>query len=231
MQSNLYRRLLPVALASVLALASASASRADQTYHINFNTSSLAALATPPGPFSLDFYLIDGGNLSNNTATLTNFDFGAGGSAPADDFGISTNGTASGGLASGTISLGDDAAFNELYEQFTPGSHLSFDVTLTTNTDPSPDEFTFGILDGSLTTVPTLDPSLANTLAVVDISDTPSVFSYATDPNATLSDNATTLAIAAPAVTNPVPEASSVASLGLLLAGLGIVALRRTRRA
>ena len=235
MQTLSSRRFLPVALTAAALLTFAAAGRADTTYHVSLNTSSLTTLASPPGPFSLDFQLIDGGDPSNNTATISNFNFGTGGSAPTDDLGASSNGTASGGLASGTISLADDALTNELYEAFTPGSSLTFDVTLTTNPEPSatsnPDAFTFSLLDGGLTAIPTLDPTMADTLVAVDIADTPIVSTFATDPSRALSDGTATPAIEAPtAVAAAVPEASSFASLGLLLVGLGAFAVRCTRR-
>ena len=225
-----------MALASATLLAFASASRADQTYHVSFNTSALTSLPAASGPFSLDFQLIDGGDPSNNTATISNFDFGTGGSAPVDDSGANASGTASGGLASGTISLADDDPItNELYQTFTPGSLLSFDVTLTTNPDQSafssPDAFTFSILDGTFTAIPTTDPTTADTLVAVDISDTPTVSTFATDTSRALSDGTSTPAIDAPVAAAAVPEASSFVSLGLLLAGLAAFAVRRTRRA
>ena len=218
-------------LASTAAFSLASASRADQTYHVNFDTSSLP---TGAGPYSIDFQLFDGGDLSNNTASITNFSFGTG-SAPANDASVGGTGTFSGGIVAGAVNLADDFTSNEFYETFTPGNNLSFDVTLSTNVDSgptsSPDEFTFSILDSASAPIPTLDPLGADTLAVVEISDTPTVTTFPTDPSRTLSDGITTLAIGAPTVTNPVPEASSFASLGLLLVGLGAFAVRRTRRA
>lgn len=223
------RHFLPqrvTSLALILSLGSLSvASHAQAVYHVSLDTSHFAAGYS--GPLSVDFQFFDGGDPSNNTATISNFTYGMGGSAPADDSGVTTSGTASGGLASGTVTLADDSFFNELFQPFTPGSALNFDVTLSTNPDASsgssPDAFVFGILDSNLTPISTQDPSGADSLVAIDInSASPTATSYSTNPDA----NGFTVK---PSVA-PVPELSSAIALPVLLGLTGAFMLRRRSR-
>ena len=213
-------------LALILSLGSLPAlSQAQAVYHVSVDTSHLATGYSTP--LSLDFQFLDSGDPSNNTVTVTNFTYGAGGSAPADDSGAATTGTAFGGLASGTVSLADDAFFNELYQPFTPGSALNFDVTLSTNPDTSagssPDAFVFSILDTNLTPLSTQDPSGADSLVAIDIdSPTPTAASYATNPDANGFTVKPTVA--------PVPELSSAIALPVLFGLAGASILRRRAR-
>ncbi len=153
MQTNRKTHVHAAIMALALVLSTFPASAAIM-YHAVLDTSSL--IGNPAGPFSLDFQFNDGegtGN-GNNTVTLSNFTFG-GGSASGSP---TTFGGVSGSL-SGGISFADTSAFNEIYEGFTPGSSLGFDILLTTNLNPSlvPDLFTFAILDSSLANIQTTD--------------------------------------------------------------------------
>ncbi|MDB6152369.1 MAG: sorting protein [Chthoniobacteraceae bacterium] len=134
-------------------------------YHISINTSSLTS--NPGAPFSLDFQLNGGGPLSN-TATVTNFDFG-GGSVDSGAFPV-TFGLASGSIGSSlSLTANSSSAFNELYQEFIPGSVLQFDVAITNNVNaPTPDAFSFSILDQNLESIPT--NGLGNSLLMVDVS-------------------------------------------------------------
>jgi hypothetical protein len=127
-------------------------------FEVLVNTAPLIGSAA--GPFSLDFQLIGSGS---NTVVINRFNFGGGGAvAPA-----SRSGGASGDLNSG-VALDDGSSFfNELFEPFTPGSSLSFFVTMTTNVTPSPDAFSFAIRDGNLLTLPTT--GLGDSLALVSV--------------------------------------------------------------
>jgi hypothetical protein len=130
------------------------ASAEAQTIHVDINTTSLASLPNSANaPFYLDFQLNSGNTLNNNTATITHFAFGGGG-AP---FGApNLLGGASGSLAN-TVTLSDISAFNEFFQSFAVGSLLSFDVSLSRNADagPTPDIFSIGLLDSSLSNIPT----------------------------------------------------------------------------
>jgi PEP-CTERM motif len=206
------------ALISVLVagLAAAAASPAEATsisFHVQVNTSPL--IGSPLAPLFLDFMLIDGsGSLAvPNTVVINNFNFG-GGSAVGSP---TLSGGAIGNLTS-SVTLSDNANFfNELFQQFTPGNSLSFDVTATTNADPiSPDAFGFAILDKNLFNLPTT--GLGDSLLLANLA-----------PSLTVS-RVQTFSTTAPAgvtvLASPIPEPGT-----LLLLGTGIVAaIRRVRK-
>jgi len=133
-------------------------------YHVAFDTSSLSS------PFYVDFQFVDGSGVgnANNTATLSNFDFGGGSLIGAP----TAFGSFSGSFASG-ITLTDSDFFTEIFQSFAPGSTLSFDVTLTNTIEsPAPDVFSFAILDGSLANIPTTHPT-NNSLFYVELGSSP----------------------------------------------------------
>jgi hypothetical protein len=174
-------------------------------YYVDINTASLVGNAS--GPFSLDFQLNDGSGLgdANNTATINNFTFGTG-SATAT---ANLAGGASGNLSSG-VTLTDTTPFNEFYQTFNAGNELTFNVSLTLNSDagPTPDSFAFAILDNNLYNLPTT--GIGDTYLMVNLGPTPSVTTgLSTSP-------AVTVSVAA------VPEPGSLAwvSLGLMVFGL-----------
>jgi hypothetical protein len=141
-----------------------------------FDTSSL--VANPAGPFSLAFVLTDGSGSGdgNNSVTLSNFAFGGGSGGPV----TLTAGGATGDPASGVL-LTDSSFFNVLVVSFTPGSTLSFLLTLTTNVDPglTPDQFSFVTLQADGSTLATTDPTGANSLLTINIdSAVPSVSTF-----------------------------------------------------
>jgi len=97
---------------------------------------------------------------------------------------------------------------------------LSFLLHLTTNVDigGTPDAFAFSILDADGGSIPTLDPSGADTLLTVDIdSDIPSFLTYATD------GSRDTLGGTGPSITMDAPDIAPVAepeTLVLLFTGI-----------
>jgi hypothetical protein len=174
-------------------------------YHVDVNTAALVGNAS--GPFSLDFQLNDGSGAGdgNNTATLNHFAFGSGSASGSP----TSFGGASGNL-SGAVTLTDTTAFNEFFQGFTAGNTLSFDITLTLNSDagPTPDSFSFGILDNSLYNLPTT--GVGDSFLLVNLGSVPSV---------------STAASVGPAVAvnvTPVPEPGSLTwfSMGLMMFGL-----------
>jgi len=186
-------------VAGVLLLVGAGVCQAQTLFTVSLDTSSLIGNAN--GPFSLDFQLNDGSgtNDGNNTAKLSNFNFGSG--------------TATGAASS---------FVNELYQSFTPGNTLKFDVSLTGNADAgsTPDEFSFAILNSSFVEIPTT--GAANAFLIADINPqgiTIQTFAGA-QPYA---------GIGAPTVSSTVPEPGLLAMLG---AGLvpGLLLLRSRKR-
>src|SRR6266496_955580 len=152
----------------LLLLVTQQTSRADT---ITVNTTSLQGNAS--GPFVLGFVLIDA-SLSgdgNNTAVLSNFDFG-GGSAGAI---ASSGGGVVGNLLSGiTLTDSDPSGFNFITSAFTPGTTLSFNLVMTANPDLTLDpssglpgyQFLFVILDSTGQRIATTDASGSDAFAV-----------------------------------------------------------------
>jgi hypothetical protein len=185
-------------------------------YDISMNTAPLIGHAA--GPFSLEFQLNDGRGIgdANNTATLTNFLFNGGAAV-----GNSTlTGGATGNLTSG-VSLTDSSFFNQFIQGFTPGSALSFRLSLSTNVDSggTPDEFSFAILDHTGTEIPTL-ASFFDVFVQIDIdSANPIVRTFATDTSRTPEGGGGSINIAAPTAT-PVSSIPEPTMLTLTISGL-----------
>jgi hypothetical protein len=160
------------------------AARADFCYDVTIDTRAFAG--STAGPFFIDVQLNDGSGTSdgNNTATLSDFTFGAGGSATGAP---TLTGGATGSLAAG-ITITDSQFLNEFTQGFTPGTTLVFELMYSTNVDPGPqpDEFTFFFVDGSGQAIPTSDPVIGrNAVLLVDIDASATLFGYggsATDP-------------------------------------------------
>ncbi|MBL9205846.1 MAG: hypothetical protein JNN01_12210 [Opitutaceae bacterium] len=169
------------------------------------------------GPFSIDLQFIDGEGIgnANNSVQISNFNFSGGGWI---------------GSQPGTINLTDSSFLQEFIGEFSPGTSLSFKISLTDNANPTgvPDRLSFAILDHDLIEVPTLDASGA--LVAIDITGSGLLkYSWSTDPQRT------DISIAAPSLAQvPEPAASAVVLAALLCAGRIswkiIGALQGTRR-
>jgi hypothetical protein len=179
---------------------------------ITLDTSPLVAGVT--GPYYLDFQLVDGDALANNSVLLSGFDFGGGFAVGAPILA----GGATGDVNAGAT-LTDSSFFNELVQEFTPGNLLSFSVTFSTNfVAPTPDRFTFAVLNSSFFEVPTA--GLGSELLGIDLREPIVIETYAGI------DNGQDPVLAAPQVT-PVPEPSTIV---LLTTGIGALAGRRRMR-
>jgi hypothetical protein len=160
----------------VMAIALGASSGFAGTFTVTTDTSAL--IGQPSGLFALDFQFVDGSGLgdANNIVTLSGFNFNGGG--------FTGSPTITGGASSGigNIILTDTGFFNEVYQGFTPGSTLSFMVSMTDAVDPgsTPDEFSFGILDNTLSEIPTV--GLGDAFVSVDIdSSNPGIYSFNSD--------------------------------------------------
>ncbi len=206
---NILKKSFALAAALVLTTAASQAS----LFHVNINTGALSlAPASANAPFSLDFQFNDGGLLGNNTATISNFTFG-GGAATGSAF---TFGGALGDIGS-TVTFDNSAAFQELFQTFTPGAVIGFDVSLTQNVDGlTPDSFVVGILDQALANITT--DGIGNSLFHADIASVSPITLTSENFSAGTGDYVGVVAVPEPA--------SAVIGFGLAIAG----ALSRRRR-
>ena len=151
--------LKPVLGSILCACALLTGSAHAENYHVTVDTSTL--LGTGNGPFYLDFQMNYGSGTIGNSATISNFSYG-GGSVSGSPIVYSGNPT--GSIAS-SVSLADSAAhpFNELYQGFTPGGTLSFDISVSNNgVGATPDALEFAILDNQTFQIPTTQPTGSN---------------------------------------------------------------------
>lgn len=165
-------------IAIMAAMAAATVvTKANSNFTVFVDTSAL--VGNLAGPFSLDFQLNDGSGLgdSNNTASLSNFQFGSGSAVGS----ATTSGGASGDLTSGITITDSDWTLNEFYQSFVAGTWLSFNLSLSTNIDldGTPDLFSFAILDGNLMNLATQSFGSDNFLEINVDSLTPSVATFA----------------------------------------------------
>jgi hypothetical protein len=149
------------------------------------------------GPSEVFFVLTDGNapTPGTNSATLSDFSFGAGGSGGAVDTSNTLGDVTDGlNLADGAT-LFDDQFTNAFAGFFTAGSQLSFDLTLTANVAngaPAPDEFALFIVDPNGNPLPSSDPSGSGSLLTIAIdSANPGVQTYSDLVTASLSGVAT----------------------------------------
>lgn len=177
-------------------------------FHVDVNTASL--IGSSSAPFSLDFQFNDGGVLGNNTATVSNFSYGGGGAT-----GVPTLFDGAAGSIGSSITFDNSGTFQELFQTFTPGTTLGFDVFLTTSLDgATPDAFVFAILDSALHNIPTT--GLGDSLLLVNIdSATPTAQTFAGTGNF------------AGVTVSAIPEPETHA---MLLLGLGLMGLAAQRR-
>ncbi|GAA5122229.1 NF038129 family PEP-CTERM protein [Luteolibacter yonseiensis] len=204
MKTTLLKNTFLLAAAGLILSSAAQAA----VYHVSINTSTLST--TGNGPFYLDFQLNGGDTPSNNSATISNFNFGGG---SAVDGTQTTIGSASGNIGS-TLTLTNTSAFTEFFQEFVPGSFLKFDLTVTQNLDSiTPDLFAFSILDKDLFAIDTTD-------------DFDSLITFNFDTAGPLNVTTSQGQGVYSGVTLAIPEPST-GLLGLLVGGLMIVRRRR----
>jgi hypothetical protein len=177
------------------------------------------------GPFPIEFQLDQGDGAVVNSVLLSNFTFVGGGSI--DEAPSSTMGGVSVSTGPFSVMLTNSSFLNDIQFAFTPGNSLSFDVTATSNAEPTtPDAFKFAIFDGSTNEIPTTNPNDS----FLEI-DSPANNSGA---NTILSGSSGySVDIAAPtfqpAGTSPVPEPSTLPLIGIAGAILARLSLKRQK--
>lgn len=195
--------------------------QANLLFNLSLDTSQLSTLH-PGASFAVDFQLNDNNTPSddNNTIIINNFSFGGGAAAGTPTYYCTSFPFPSGGSCTGVsgnlttgITLQDKETLNEFFQEFTPGSLLSFNVDLTTNVDAgsTPDRFAFALADVANT--------FFDVFAVIDIdSPSPSIQTFS------ISGNGVTLTpIVQSSQTVPEPATGLLLLTGLLtLMGCGL---------
>ena len=153
---------------------------ADTLVTVTVDTSQL--VAHPAGPFYLAFQLTDGSGAGNSStvAILSNFQLGGG--SPSGSPALT--GGASGDIGS-SVTLTDSSFLNFFSQQFTPGSMLTFTLSLTGQVEAgsTPDHFAFSILDQTLKPIPTKGGLFFDVFLAIDLdSASPVLLTFASDP-------------------------------------------------
>ena len=192
---------------TTLLVAKASA----DSFDVSLNTSSLT------GTQVLVFGYTDGDGVANNSATISNFNFGGG--APQGSPTLIGAG-ASGSLSSSVVVTDQD--FSSLfYQSFNVGSSLSFLLNVTDNfAGGTPDAFAMSICNTTFTTCYSDDTSTGS-LLVLNVTGTPLT------PSSFILSGASDQNLPAPVVTvattTNVPESSESLFLGASLAFLALL--------
>jgi hypothetical protein len=199
---------------------SAQPALADLIENIQLDTTPLIGHAA--GPFSLDFQL---NGSAGNAATLSSITFGVSGGPAGAPIVI---GGAAGNLNS-TVTLSGINFLNEFTQPFTPGTLLSFQLTLSQRTQALgfPDELTFAILDRTGAELPT--QSFSDVFVDIDITAQTTVQTFGSDPTRAPGGGGLPLNIPAPTVQVIVPEPSDLLPLAIGLAMMIRRALCRIR--
>jgi hypothetical protein len=186
------------------------------TYDVTIDTTPL--IGNPNGPYYLNLAMTYGGAGVGNNATISGFS-SAGVGTPT------IQGLAAGNLSS-SVTVADNNAnfYNDFYQQFTPGTSLSFIVQLSDNlTGQTPDLLGIGIDDNSTYQIPTTDPN--GNINLADFTIRPnaidvSTFTGAVDPYSGFDYSGVSATVTVvPEASNAVAGVFALLSVGLPLLG------------
>ncbi len=187
------------------------------TILVTWDSSTLAA-SSGRSPFQLDFGLINGGTLGNNTVTLSNFTGATVGAGST--IGGATFVTAFGQLSS--VTLNDSSNLNYATIDWTPGAIISFTISTTDVADsPFPDRFQWGVFDNTSNYIGTTGP--VSELLSFDLGPKPTVNTYGHSSTESMQFPAPTATIVA---ATPEPTTWLLVGMGGLMLGVR----RRVRR-
>src|SRR3954470_11894550 len=113
--------LLLIAVFAAMLTLTGAACADTYNYSVFVNTAGL-----PNSTFTLDFYLLDGEGSGDGNTSVNVYNLNLGGGSLVG--GANLSGGASG--SAGNFTLNDSGFFNQFSQQFTPGSFLSFGVSL-----------------------------------------------------------------------------------------------------
>jgi len=204
------RMLQVIALAGAAVTLTAATAKADgDSFNVTVNTSALSGTQT------IVFGITDGDGVADNNLALSGFAFGGGSAEGLANY----IGTGISGDLSSPIDL-DDSGFSALfYQQFDPGSLLSFSLDTTNNfAGGTPDAFAMYICDATLSTCYSDDTS-SGAMLVLNLTGgtlTPSSF---------ILNGASDQGLAAPVVTAATTAAPEPTSFLLLAVGLAALLL------
>jgi hypothetical protein len=187
-----------------------ASAHATSQFRVTVNTSSL--IGNSSAPFALDFQFNNGSVLNNNTVTVDNFLYNGGAAVGSPTL----LGGVTGNIGS-SIVFNNSSPFQELFQTFTPGTSLRFDVLLTQNPESvTPDAFAFAILDKNLNNIPT--SGLGDSLLLINV-DNPGASPQTSSGTGAFSGVTTS--------STRVPEPDTCV---LLLAGLPLLGFAARRR-
>ncbi len=204
------RMLQVIALAGAAVTLTAATAKADgDSFNVTVNTSALSGTQT------IVFGITDGDGVADNNLALSGFAFGGGSADGLANY----IGTGISGDLSSEIDL-DDSGFSALfYQQFDPGSLLSFSLDTTNNfAGGTPDAFAMYICDATLSTCYSDDTS-SGAMLVLNLTGgtlTPSSF---------ILNGASDQGLAAPVVTAATTAAPEPTSFLLVAVGLAALLL------
>lgn len=197
-------------LALVGGLFATSAARADLSYLVDINTTSI--INHPSGPFYLDFQAIYGSGLAQ-TFTVSNLTFTGGGlTGPG-----SATGAVSGSLGTSlTLNPSSSSFYNDFFQRFDATvSDIKFKINLSTNAaGVTPTSFSVSLLDNAVMNIPT--NGVGDTLLLANINDGMSTLQTATGMGVVVS-------------ATPVPEPTTYGLAASLITLAGVVYRRRRR--